>query len=202
MNPHFIFNSLNSIQKYIWENNEEDAAEYLSKFAKLIRSILENSSKEFVTLEEEFKFLKIYLELEHKRSNGHFDYFFNIESNIDQSRILTPPMLLQPFIENAIWHGLNKKASHGNLHITVQRNEDVLSFIVEDDGVGRSPVVAEKEIKENKSMGISITKQRIEKLFESTVLKGKIEILDKKKKGERDGTKVIISLPLKYISNA
>lgn len=202
MNPHFIFNSLNSIQKYIWENNEEDAAEYLSKFAKLMRSILENSSKEFITLEEEFSTLKIYLELEHKRSNGHFDYFINIDHKLDQANLLTPPMLIQPFIENAIWHGLNKKQDHGSLIISVYQNSEALTFSVDDDGIGRNLSFNKSEINEKKSLGISITKQRIEKLFESTKTKGTIEIVDKMHNGVSAGTNVIISIPLKYVTHA
>ena len=202
MNPHFIFNSLNSIQKYIWENNEEDAAEYLSKFAKLMRSILENSSREFITLQSEFETLKIYLELEHKRSNGHFDYSIHIDETIDQSREVTPPMLLQPFLENAIWHGLNKKETHGNLLISVEKKENEMIFVVDDDGVGRGSASMQVSDNEKKSLGIAITKQRIEKLFDATDMAGKIEIIDKQNNGRSLGTRVIISLPLINYNNA
>lgn len=202
MNPHFIFNSLNSIQKYIWENNEEEAAEYLAKFAKLMRSILESSTKDFITLEEEFKIMKIYLELEHKRSNGHFDYQLYIDASIDQNKTLTPPLLLQPFIENAIWHGLNKKSSHGNLIINVKLDGNYVIFSVDDDGVGRRAVNGINTTVEKKSMGISITQQRIEKLFESFTLKGSIKIIDKVNNGISSGTCVVISLPIKLSEDA
>lgn len=202
MNPHFIFNSLNSIQKYIWENNEEDAAEYLSKFAKLMRGILENSAKDYIILAEEFNMLKLYLELEHKRSNGHFDYIINIDTSIDQHVTLTPPLLLQPFIENAIWHGLNRKSTHGNLIINVKRKGNYIEFSVDDDGVGRNNQNEQIKTIDKKSLGISITQQRIEKLFESFTLKGSIEVIDKIKKDESDGTCVIISLPIKLSNEA
>src|SRR6188768_2180010 len=93
MNPHFIFNSLNSVQKYIWENKEEDAAEYLARFAKLIRAILENSRMETVSLQEEINVMKLYIELEHRRSNAHFDYAIKVDEDLPQDAVRIPPLL-------------------------------------------------------------------------------------------------------------
>jgi len=197
MNPHFIFNSLNSVQKYIWENKEEDAAEYLAKFARLMRAILENSKKDGIPLKEEMEVLKIYTELEHRRSNGRFDYTIRIDEMIDMEKTSIPPMILQPFIENAVWHGLNKKAGKGNLSISISAKENQLICIVDDDGVGRNYETAKTTTQ--KSMGISITQQRINRLSEITKRQASINIVDKMEDGKPAGTTVIISLPLQTI---
>jgi ligand-binding sensor domain-containing protein len=195
MNPHFIFNSLNSVQKYIWENKEEDAAEYLARFAKLIRAILENSRKETISLGEEINVMKLYVELEHRRSNAHFDYSIKVDENLPQDNLQIPPLLMQPFIENAIWHGLNKKATKGNLTITITQKDNQLICIIDDDGVGRQPKVENKG-DEKKSLGLAITQQRINRLMETTRQHASVIIEDKKQNAVAAGTKVIITLPL------
>src|SRR6185436_7615756 len=124
------------------------------QFAKLMRAILENSRKNFVTLREEIDTVKIYTELEHRRSNGRFNYTIKIAGDIDPDKITIPPMLLQPFIENAIWHGLSKKEEKGNLAISVYKENDQLVCIVDDDGVGRS----EQKETGKRSLGIGITR--------------------------------------------
>ena len=198
MNPHFIFNSLNSIQKYIWENKEEDAAEYLARFAKLMRAILENSRKETVLLKEEIDVMKLYVDLEHRRSNGGFDYAIKTDASLFEKNVLIPPLIMQPFIENAIWHGLNRKNSKGHLYIQVFEKNNNLVCIIDDDGVGRhqkkEPLSPEK-----KSMGIFITQQRIEKLIETTGQNATITIKDKTENGEAAGTEVTITLPMQTL---
>ena len=199
MNPHFIFNSLNSIQKYIWENKEEDAAEYLARFAKLIRAILENSRKEFITLHEELRVLKLYVDLEHRRSNGKFDYVVRTENNINLDEILIPPLLLQPYIENAIWHGVNKKQGQGHIDIHIALSGDMLICTIDDDGVGRTfnqPAYADTDMKKN-SVGTDITLQRIQ-LLQTTGDAGGVKIIDKRENGTAKGTTVIVSIPAKY----
>lgn len=193
MNPHFIFNSLNSIQKYIWENKEEDAAEYLSSFAKLIRSILENSRHEYISLDKETAFLKLYIDLENRRSNNNFNYTIRLDPSLDTEHTLIPPMLLQPFIENAIWHGLSKKQEKGNLLVYIYRQNDELICLVDDDGAGRQE--KEKD-SEKKSLGISITMQRIEKLIENTSRSASVTIKDKVENGKPAGTTVTVILSL------
>ncbi len=201
MNPHFIFNSLNSIQKYIWENKEEDAAEYLARFAKLIRAILENSRKETIPLSEEIEVMKLYIELEHRRSNARFDYTIKVSENVDVQNVAIPPLLMQPFIENAIWHGLNKMKTKGNLMVSIIKNDGQLICVIDDDGVGRQekadPISTEK-----KSLGIGITQQRIDRLMETTKLFAGVTIKDKKEKGMPTGTTVTLTLPLQTINNA
>ena len=195
MNPHFIFNSLNSVQKYIWENKEEDAAEYLASFAKLMRAILENSQKETVTLKKEMEIMKLYIELEHRRSNGHFDYTIRMDETLDLDKVQIPPLLLQPFIENAIWHGLNKKESKGNLLISIEQNKENLVCIIEDDGVGRS-FKQEGKVLDKKSLGIEITKQRIHQLMHDRYSENSLMVEDKIESGIPSGTKVIITIPI------
>lgn len=200
MNPHFIFNSLNSIQKYIWENKEEDAAEYLASFAKLIRAILENSRKEFITLKEELDVMKLYIELEHRRSNGKFDYRISVDSNIAIESILIPPLLLQPYIENAIWHGMNKKLGQGHLDVGISQQQNILTFVIDDDGVGRAATAARTDDK--KSLGMEITRQRIGRLQDSHSSETGIRIIDKEKDGVAAGTTIIVTIPVKYTTHA
>ncbi|MEO6254673.1 MAG: histidine kinase [Ferruginibacter sp.] len=195
MNPHFIFNSLNSVQKYIWENKEEDAAEYLARFAKLIRAILENSRKETVSLQEEIRVMKLYIELEHRRSNAHFDYTIRVDESLQQDHVQMPPLLMQPFIENAIWHGLNKKPTKGHLAVSVMQKNEQLVCIIDDDGVGRQQKKY-RNTEENKPLGLEITQQRINRLMETTKQNASVVIEDKTEAGMAIGTRVIISLPL------
>ena len=200
MNPHFIFNSLNSIQKYIWQNKEEDAAEYLSRFAKLMRAILEHSRKEVVSLKDEIDVMKLYIELEHRRSNGSFEYNMHIDESLDPGKTLIPPMIMQPFIENAIWHGLNKKQGKGQLDISVKKKEDQLVCRIEDDGQGfdtGKPIVKDGPA----SLGIEITRQRLEKLMHSTGMKSEVQIRSQvtEDENEKTGTIVTIFLPLQTI---
>jgi ligand-binding sensor domain-containing protein len=198
MNPHFIFNSLNSIQKYIWENKEEAAAEYLSSFAKLIRAILENSKKDYITLQEEFSIIKLYIDLEQRRTNNKFNYQIKIENTLIPSNILVPPLLIQPFIENAIWHGLSKKKLNGNLNILITTKNNELEFEIDDDGVGRK-FGAEEIATAKTSLGVNITSQRIGLLYGKNIAADKLVFTDKQINGEAMGTTVVIKIPLKYL---
>ncbi len=203
MNPHFIFNSLNSIQKYIWENKEEDAAEYLARFAKLIRAILENSRKEFITLQEELDVMKLYIELEHRRSNGKFDYHIQVDTNLETEKLMIPPLLLQPYIENAIWHGVNKKNAHGHIDVNVRKKDEMLEFTVDDDGVGRTfnqPKSGDVNV-EKTSLGTDITMQRISHLAIGANLAG-VRFIDKMQEGVPSGTTVIVTIPINTKAHA
>ena len=202
MNPHFIFNSLNSIQKYIWENKKEDASEYLIKFARLIRLVLENSLHTSVKLSDELNALRLYIEMEHRRNNQKFDYSITINDNVDADKIYIPPLLLQPYVENAIWHGLSQKEERGKLSVLIERKENALICIIDDDGIGR---VKADEIKINKlqatSLGMNISSERIEWLQKDAGLRAAVEIRDKYTEGNADGTEVILTLPL-IVKNA
>lgn len=203
MSPHFIFNSLNSIHKFIWANDQKNASEYLTKFSKLIRMILENSRSKSTLLKDEIEFLNLYLELEHLRSNGKFTYDIHISPQINTDQILFPTMIIQPFIENAIWHGLApKKEGAGLLDIRILLQDGLIVCEVEDNGIGRKRAM---EIKAEKasahmSLGIQVTQNRIELLQKSAGNKGvQIEYIDlENNKQEPAGTLIKTKLPLEY----
>ncbi len=198
MNPHFIFNSLNSIQKYIWDNKQEDASEYLTKFSKLIRIILNNSMHKLVTLEDELISLQLYIELEHRRCNNKFDYEIHVNSSIATNQVLVAPMLMQPYIENAIWHGLLQKEDRGKLSINItQPNNSILVCIIEDNGIGRKKAEQLKNRKENKSVsyGMQITQQRLD-LLETDGAIGRVTVEDLMDGDKPAGTRIILEIPV------
>lgn len=194
MNPHFMFNTLNSINSFIIENKTEAASGYLTTFSKLMRSILEYSKEESISLDQELQALKLYLELEAVRLDYSFDYTINVPKSIRKNDMIkVPPLILQPFVENAIWHGLNHKPSPGNLYINVTQNDDRLTIRIEDDGIGRE---AAKQLKKkqtsHKSYGIEITQQRILMLDPHNA----VEVIDLEENGKASGTAVIIILKI------
>ena len=195
MNPHFIFNALNSVNSYIAQSDERSANKYLSDFSTLMRAVLENSEQDFIPLAGELDLIKLYLKLEQSRFPEKFDYKVNIGPKSDLKDYLIPPMLLQPFVENAVWHGLRYKEDKGLLQITVrQKNNDSLEVIIEDDGIGRkkSEELKTKRQSDQKSTGMTNIKKRIEIL--NSMYKDKIDlnIADLKKDGS--GTRVIVTL--------
>ena len=137
MNPHFIFNSLNSISDYIAKNKTELADEYLTKFAKLMRLVLENSEKREVSLSEDLKALELYMQLEALRLNNKFTYEIKVDDMIDKENTMVPPLILQPFVENSIWHGIAKKQGDGNIFIHIKKEGEMVNSIIEDNGIGR-----------------------------------------------------------------
>ena len=170
MNPHFIFNSLNSIRYFILKQDEENAIEYIESFSKLLRMILDHSQRKFITLKEELTALEIFLKFEMARFNNKFEYTINIDENILADSIAIQPLLLQPFVENSIWHGLMHKDGKGQISISVKKlNFYELNIIIEDDGVGRKKAgeIKAKNGKAQKSHGTKITKNRIDVLNET-----------------------------------
>ncbi|GAA4233329.1 hypothetical protein GCM10022291_10050 [Postechiella marina] len=189
MDPHFLFNSLNSIHSYIIKNDIESATNYLTKFARLIRKTLESSTEKFVPLKDDIEVLKNYLDIEQKRLNNNFTYTINVSNEIDVSSILIPPLILQPFIENSIWHGVALIKNSGEITIEFKKENNMLYCSVDDNGVGRGGT---KNItKDNKSIGINLTKNRIDIINEQKKTKGSMTIIDKKQ-----GVKVEVKLPL------
>lgn len=163
MNPHFIFNTLNAINSYIVENKTEQASDYLVTFSKLVRNILENSRHESISLDKELTALELYLQLEQVRLEKSFSYTIELDEDIDSISLRVPPLIIQPFVENAIWHGLRNKNEHGNVWVSIsQANEQMLLIAITDDGIGRA---AASKLKANqinhKSYGIDITQTRI-----------------------------------------
>jgi tetratricopeptide (TPR) repeat protein len=163
MNPHFIFNSLNSINRFILQNNSEQASEYLIKFSKLVRLILQNAQDSLISLESELESLGLYLELEALRLEGKFDYKITLSKDLDLFALKVPPLIVQPYAENAIWHGLTHKEEKGHLEINVSEENGYLFFKITDDGIGRNKAAMLSNAYgiRKKSMGSKITADRI-----------------------------------------
>ena len=163
MNPHFIFNSLSSINRFILKSDTDAASDYLTKFSRLIRLVLNNSKKPLIPLEDELEMLRLYLDLEKLRFKEAFVYCIDIGPHVDLAGIAVPPLVFQPFAENAIWHGLMHKQGPGRLDIQLLEKGDRLICIIADDGVGRSFAASatSKSAEKQKSMGMEITKQRL-----------------------------------------
>ena len=195
MNPHFIFNSLNSIGSYIVNNDTSAANNYLIKFSKLMRQTLENSEKEEISLKEDLELLNTYLEIEKKRFLSEFNHKIMIDDTLDVENVLVPPMILQPFVENSIWHGISKSDKKGSIEIKVEQHESKIIYSVEDNGVGRLKS-NEKKMLHKKSLGIKITKNRIDIINKRKGINASLKIIDK-----NQGTKVEIYLPLTKVFN-
>jgi len=196
MNPHFIFNSLNSINSFIGENSPHEAQTYLSKFAKLMRLILENSRKTDVALVDEIQALQLNLELEQLRFDGRFGFSIDIDSSIDPEVIYIPPMLIQPFVENAIKHGVKGREGKGLITLTVAIDGDILKCIVEDNGVGRELTMKNKKDEAHVSLGTQVTMERLTILRQERNAQSGMKIIDlKNEEGIGIGTRVILSIP-------
>ncbi|MCK9421703.1 MAG: histidine kinase [Bacteroidales bacterium] len=199
MNPHFIFNSLTNIQNFILTEKPDKASIYLSKFAMLVRNILDNSVEEYVVLEKEISTIENYLELQKVRFSGKFDYSIHIADEIDTDTLKIPPMLAQPFIENAIEHGIKHRETPGHIDISFSLKDHVLIFEVEDNGIGRQKAHEIRILKdpEHKSMATSLTRERLANLNRKMKEKIRLEIFDLKNAiGEASGTKVTFGIPL------
>jgi tetratricopeptide (TPR) repeat protein len=187
LNPHFIFNSLNSINDYVINNEKDAASNYLVRFSMMMRKILNNSKEEEVPLEEEIAFLDNYIQLEQQRLSHKFSYSIEVANTINKANTLVPPTLFQPFIENSIWHGLSEKKENGRLTITFQKEQHTLVCIIDDNGVGIEP----KKDSNKKSFGTGSAQNRIALLNK---LKGGDAQIDFKEKEQ--GIQVILRLPL------
>jgi sensor histidine kinase YesM len=201
MNPHFIFNSLNAINLFILENNIKQASAYLSRFSRLVRLILQNSKLPLIPLESELEALELYLELEALRYDNHFDYTISVDDELDVFSLKVPPLIIQPYAENAIWHGLMHKPEKGHLAIALFEQDNRLFCKVTDDGVGRKKAteIRSKAAFTHKSMGMEITATRIAMLQQKEQLDSYITITDLiLADGSAGGTEVTIKLPVHY----
>ncbi len=203
MNPHFIFNALNSIQKYIMTGNVDEANSYLSKFSKLQRMILSYCDENFITLDKEINMLQLYLELEQLRLTDDFTFSIEVDDDIDPEEIQIPPMMLQPFAENAIWHGLVPKEGLKKLTIRFfMPTQDVLRCIVEDNGIGRAAAGKNKaeKLKDstiNKSKGLSLVYNRLAILERKYEREFSVAIRDKVDSNQLAlGTVVELTIPV------
>ena len=201
LNSHFIFNALNAIQNYIFTNEEVKANEYLNKFSRLIRGYLEASKKQFIGLFEEIELLQLYLSLESLRSGEHFEYSISIDDNLDNT-VQIPSNIVQPFVENAIEHGLKNKDEKGFLKIKWKAEGKLLVCMVEDDGIGREMALQKKKNHLKKqSLGIKIIRERINAIREFDRSDIDVEIADLYPERKNKGTKVTIKMPLKISLN-
>jgi hypothetical protein len=201
MNPHFIANSLNSINYYILQNNRFKASEYLSRFSALLRLLLQQNQSKLISLESELESLQLYLDLEAVRLRNRFDYKICMDEGMDTSAIRIPPLLIQPFVENAIWHGLMHKKGKGHLCVDISRENELLLCKITDDGIGRKRAA---ELKSSHafalpSMGIRIIESRIallmaQKQTESFITINDLVLPD----GAPGGTEVVLKIPVRY----
>lgn len=196
MNPHFIYNSLNSIQSFISSNQSYEAEKYLARFAKLMRGILENSRADLISLYKEIEVLTLYLNLEQLRFENRFSYSINIDDDLEKDFISIPPMLLQPFIENAILHGF-KNTKQGKLNINLYERNDFLICEIDDNGVGRTSTSKETNRKHT-SFATEITKERLDMISEEYKKPTYFNIEDKKDSITEEplGTQVTIQIPI------
>ncbi|BFP40916.1 hypothetical protein FGF1_17610 [Flavobacteriaceae bacterium GF1] len=199
MNPHFLFNSLNSIKLYIINNDKKNAVHYLNKFSKLVRRILDGSSLKETTLAEELETVELYLNIENIRFSEGITYSINVEDGIDTETTKIPSLVLQPFLENAIWHGLSAKEGEKNLWLNISRKDDVHMLIsIIDNGVGRatSEKIKENRVLKRKSVGIDITKERLANFAKDYQYGFDVEIIDLyDDEGNPKGTKVVLEIP-------
>lgn len=200
MNPHFIFNALNSIQHYIMDKDLRNANDFISTFASLIRAVLDNSTKKYITIEEEVSFLETYLKLEKMRFDNTFEYRIQVYEGIDQQEVCIPPMLIQPFIENAIIHGIrHRKQDGGTINVNFLLWGNFLVCIITDNGVGvkASSMYNTSIFKQHESKGIQNIKERVELLNKDIAAKISIKIEDLSTNLDNpSGTKVTLTLPV------
>ena len=198
MNPHFIFNSMNSIQSYISGNDNFTAMTYLSKFAQLMRGILENSRQVMITLQDEINTLNLYVELEQLRFRNKFEFKLHVDPDLFPETTFIPPMLVQPFAENAIKHGLKNNGDNGLLNIGFSKKDGLIECVIQDNGIGREKANAlnENYNKDHQSLGMQVTRERLTALSTEKRTNSSFEITDlKNRNGESEGTRVIIKMP-------
>jgi LytS/YehU family sensor histidine kinase len=200
MNPHFIFNCLNSIQQFVFDKDMMATNEYISSFARLIRATLNHSSRPFISVSEEVEYLSDYLALEKMRFKDKMDYVVDTEPDIDVNRLLLPPMLLQPYVENSVRHGLRHKTSgQGYVRIHFRRQAERLLVTIRDNGIGRKRAMEYKtgEHIEYQSKGMSLTSARIQMInvLHKSQIDVSIEDLQDEA-GQPEGTRIVISFPV------
>ena len=184
------------MNSFIASNDERTANKYLSDFSQLMRSVLENSEEDFIPLEKEMELLELYTQLEHFRFKDKFDYQISVDENVRINDFQIPPMLLQPYIENAVWHGLRYKEDKGHLNILVAtKSENEITILITDDGIGRekSKGVKTENQKRQNSKGMNNIKKRVAILNE--MYKDKVDVfIDDYQEAEDPGTKVVVTL--------
>ncbi len=200
VNSHFIFNILNSIKASIISNNKEKSIDHLNKFSKLIRNILNHSLEEYVSLEKEIEITKLYVLLENLRFENQIDFTLKVSKKLsDTNTIKIPPFIIQPFVENAIWHGLANKEGEKKLTINIDRDQDELQIIISDNGIGmhRSTEIQRKKSITHKSLGVDITKERMKLFAQNNNQDYSLTFKNIGSEKKSKGTIVIIKLPFR-----
>lgn len=197
MNPHFIFNSLNSIHEMVLNQENDEASDYLIKFSHLIRTTLDQSTHDYISLHNTLEYLNGYIEMEQIR-NTDFHCTFKVDPGLDPEETVLPPMLIQPFIENAIWHGTARSQQHIDIIVEFRKDGDYLVCSVDDDGIGIEEGMRRKVNTSRNSIGISNVQHRIDLLNKKHGKQGTITIIDKScvKGGQETGTRIILRLPI------
>ena len=196
MNPHFIFNCLNSIKSLIQQHEEEKSVTYLTTFSKLIRTLFNNADKKEISLHDEIETCKLYLQLEAMRFNNKLSYSVNIDENIDLKSIYVPALIIQPFIENAIWHGIVPKETGGTVLLNVMKANGTVKIVIDDNGIGRESSQQNKSLSglAHQSKGVNLTQSRLELDNLLQQRQAGIEIVDKTdENGKAAGTKVVLT---------
>ena len=198
MNPHFLFNGLNSIKLFVIRNQPREASDYLTRFSRLIRMILENSAESMIPLQADLDVLRLYIDLESLRFEGRFDCRFDVDEAVDTHRVLIPPTLIQPYVENAIWHGLlHRSAPGGLLEVAIRwRQPGCLEIVVRDNGVGRAAAqrLRSRSATRHKSLGMQITQDRLDMLGAAYGFTADVTVVDLQAGGAPAGTEVLIAL--------
>jgi hypothetical protein len=194
MNPHFIFNSLNSVNQFIAQNKEREANKYLTSYSSLMRNMMESSSKDFIPLQHEIDHLQKYLELEHLRFSNQFDFIVDVDESIDTDAILAPNMLIQPHLENAIWHGLRYKEIKGLLLLSIKNKTSFIEITIDDNGIGieKSNSIKTQNQKIHQSIGLQNIKERIKLLNDLYKVDISFAVINKVNDG---GTIVRLKIP-------
>ncbi len=194
MNPHFIFNSLNSVNQFIAQNKEIEANKYLTSYSSLMRNMMESSSKDFIPFQKEIEQLQKYLELEHLRFSDQFDFKISIDESIDTDSVLVPNMLIQPHLENAIWHGLRYKETKGLLILSIKNKTPYIEITIEDDGIGieKSKALKTQNQRVHESIGVKNMNERVTLLNDLYKLSISCAIYNKP---NHLGTTVVLQIP-------
>ena len=198
MNPHFIFNALNSVNNFIAKNDEKAANKFLAEFSRLMRKVLDYSQRDFISFEEEMELNELYLKLEHFRFRDKFEYTFQNNAQQYGYSLEVPPMLIQPFIENAVWHGLRYKEGPGKLDVKIEEEDAQLMVKITDNGIGRekSKALKTNNQKKYKSTGLENVSKRIALINEIYGKNYSIEVTDIDVSKEDTGTQVLIKIPM------
>ncbi len=199
MNPHFLYNSLNAIRLFVLQNDSDNADKYLVKFARLMRLILENSRQEWVTLADELEQLTLYLELEQLRFDNTFDFVVEADPAIHKNKVSIPPMIIQPYIENSILHGIAHKKTPGHIRVLIKPLNNGLQCTIDDDGVGRKRAgeLKSQTVAAHNSMGLRVTQERLQLISRQSGQAGGVAVIDKTNEhSQPTGTTVVIQLPV------